>query len=42
MTKNKMISIVDYTIHCLEFGKPYKIDTEGLKQILKYLDNNNN
>jgi hypothetical protein len=42
MTKNKMISIVDYTIHCLEFDKPHKINTEGLKQILKHLDNNNN
>ena len=42
MTKNKMISIVDYTIHCLEFDKPDKINTEGLKQILKHLDNNIN
>ena len=42
MTKNKMISIIDYTIHCLEFNKAHKIDTENLKQILKHLDNNNN
>jgi len=38
MTKDKMISIIDYTIHCLEFNKIHKIDTEDLKQILKHLD----
>jgi len=38
--KNKTISILDYTIHCIHFNKTNRIRVEDLEQILSDLENN--
>ena len=40
LNKNKTISILDYTIHCINFNKTHKIRVEDLQELLYDLENN--
>ena len=39
INKNKITSLLDYTIHCINFNKTHKIRVEDLEQFLSDLEN---